>query len=195
MFLEREYSQATLKLCKFLEEDGKAGEATDIIQEIQIETYGSLEVKEKVEFILYQMKLVLMRKDFVRVQILSRKISKRHIGEKGLEGQKVQFYLNMIEYYVHEKMLMEVAQAYQTIFDTLHALEAEDAQKIDPEHKTKERAFQNFVLYLLLSPYENDKVDLLHKVEKNYARQLEQNELLAKYVRKLLVFELMPLNE
>jgi len=66
MFLEKEYSQATMTLCKYLEEDGKAEEATKIIQEIQIETYGSLEVKEKVEFILYQMKLVLMRKDFVR---------------------------------------------------------------------------------------------------------------------------------
>ena len=67
MFLEREYSEATLKLCQYLEEDGKADEGTNIIQEIQIETYGSLEVKEKVLFILYQMKLVLMRRDFVRV--------------------------------------------------------------------------------------------------------------------------------
>lgn len=31
MFLEREYSQATMKLCKYLEEDGKAEEATKII--------------------------------------------------------------------------------------------------------------------------------------------------------------------
>jgi 26S proteasome regulatory subunit N5 len=34
MYLEREYSQATMKLCKFLEEDGKAEEGTKIIQEI-----------------------------------------------------------------------------------------------------------------------------------------------------------------
>lgn len=53
MYLEREYSQATVTLCQFLVEDGKADEATNIIQEIQIETYGSLEMKEKVEFILY----------------------------------------------------------------------------------------------------------------------------------------------
>jgi len=31
MFLEREYSQATLTLCKYLEEDSKADEATKII--------------------------------------------------------------------------------------------------------------------------------------------------------------------
>ena len=53
MFMEREYSQATMLFCKYLEEDGKADEATNIIQEIQIETYGSLEMAEKVEFILY----------------------------------------------------------------------------------------------------------------------------------------------
>jgi 26S proteasome regulatory subunit N5 len=53
MFLEREYSQATRQLCEMLEEDGKAEEATKIIQEIQIETYGSLEMAEKVDFILY----------------------------------------------------------------------------------------------------------------------------------------------
>ena len=67
MFLEREYANCTRWLCEMLEEDGKVDEATKIIQEIQIETYGSLQTKEKVEFILYQMKLVLIRRDFVRV--------------------------------------------------------------------------------------------------------------------------------
>ena len=44
-----------------------------------------IENKEKVDFILYQMKLVLARQDYIRTQILSRKISKRAISEKGLE--------------------------------------------------------------------------------------------------------------
>jgi len=34
MFLEKEYADATMDLCKYLEEDGKKDEATDIIQEI-----------------------------------------------------------------------------------------------------------------------------------------------------------------
>jgi 26S proteasome regulatory subunit N5 len=101
-----------MTLCKYLEEDGKAEEGTKIIQEIQIETYGSLEVAEKVEFILYQMKLVLMRKDFVRCQILSRKISKRHLSEKGLEKLKIQYYLFMVQYYIHEKLIMDCAKSY-----------------------------------------------------------------------------------
>lgn len=91
MFLEREYASCTTQIVRMYEEDGKAEEGTKIIQEIQIETYGSLEPKEKVDFILYQMRLVLDRQDFVRCQILSRKISKKAISEAGLEAQKVEF--------------------------------------------------------------------------------------------------------
>ena len=35
------------------EADGKIDDAARVIQEIAIETYGSLESKEKVDFILY----------------------------------------------------------------------------------------------------------------------------------------------
>jgi 26S proteasome regulatory subunit N5 len=85
MFLEREYAQVTRMTAEMLEADGKHDDATKLVQEIQIETYGSLQTVEKVDFILYQMKLVLGRRDFVRCQILSRKISKKHINEKGFE--------------------------------------------------------------------------------------------------------------
>jgi 26S proteasome regulatory subunit N5 len=66
MFLEREYAQVVRWIAEMMEADGKQDEATKLIQEIQIETYGSLTTKEKVDFILYQMKLVLARRDFVR---------------------------------------------------------------------------------------------------------------------------------
>jgi 26S proteasome regulatory subunit N5 len=195
MFLEREYSQATMTLCQFLEADGKAEEATKIIQEIQIETYGSLEVKEKVEFILYQMKLVLQRKDFVRCQILSKKISKRHISEKGLEALKIQFYQFMIQYYIHEKQTLDTSKAYQTIYDTIKNTSDELQATLNADGVLMNNSFQNFVIYLLISPYDNEKVDLLNLVQKNYARELESNDLLQRFVSKLLTYELMPLNE
>jgi len=47
----------------------------------------------------------------------------------------------------------------------------------------------------LISPYTNEKVDLMHILESLYARNLEENEMLSKFVHKLLTFELMPLNE
>jgi 26S proteasome regulatory subunit N5 len=61
MFAEREYASCTKRLVEMYEQDGKLDEACKMIQEIQIETYGSVENKDKVDFILYQMKLVLQR--------------------------------------------------------------------------------------------------------------------------------------
>jgi 26S proteasome regulatory subunit N5 len=141
------------------------------------------------------MKLVLMRKDFVRCQILSKKISKRHISSAGLEKLKVQFFLYMIQYYVHEKMILDAAKSYQTIFDVVNKAEPELAKELDPTGSIKQTSFQNFVIYLLVSPYDNEKVDLMHILESMYARNLEDNDLLGRFVHKLLTFELMPLNE
>ena len=193
MFLEREYANCTRWLCEMLEEDGKVDEATKIIQEIQIETYGSLQTKEKVEFILYQMKLVLIRRDFVRVQILSRKISKKHISEKGLETQKIQFYSFLLKYFIHEKMTLDTAKVYQTIYDTYNKSDAE--LNLDPTGELKNTSFQNFIIYLMIAPYDNEKVDLLNIVNSLYTRELDSNETLSKYLRKFLSFEIMPFND
>lgn len=111
-------------------------------------------------FILYQMKLVLARQDFIRTQILSRKISKRAISEKGLEDLKIQYYGFMVRYFVHEKESMEVCRSYQTIYDTVNKVEDEEAkQKLDMSGEIRKSAFQNFVLYLLISPYTQEKID------------------------------------
>jgi len=53
IFLEREYANCTRMQVEMLEAEGKIDEAAKVIQEIAIETYGSVESKEKVNFILY----------------------------------------------------------------------------------------------------------------------------------------------
>ena len=156
-----------------LEEDGKAEEATKIIQEIQIETYGSLTTPEKVTFILYQMKLVLNRRDFVRCQIMSRKISRRHLNEKGLEKEKIQYFAYMVQYFVHERMTLDAAKSFQTIYDTYNKSDAE--LNLDTNNVFMPLAFQNFILYLMLSSNSNEKVDLLNIVNTLYPRELDQN--------------------
>ena len=40
-----------------------------------METYGSMEREEKVLFIIEQMRLCLAKKDYIRAQIISKKIS------------------------------------------------------------------------------------------------------------------------
>jgi hypothetical protein len=47
----------------------------------------------------------------------------------------------------------------------------------------------------MIAPYTNEKVDLLNITVANYVRELDQNEVLSKYLRKFLTFELMPFND
>ena len=48
---------------------------------LQVETFGSMEKREKVEFILEQMRLCLAKKDYVRTQIISKKINTKYFEE------------------------------------------------------------------------------------------------------------------
>lgn len=45
---------------------------------LKVETFGSMEKKEKVEFILEQMRLCLAKKDYIRTSIISKKINTRY---------------------------------------------------------------------------------------------------------------------
>jgi 26S proteasome regulatory subunit N5 len=68
MYLEAEYARITRSLAILAEadwrggEEGKLSEAADLLGEVHVETYGSLSKREKVEFVLEQMRLNLMRK-------------------------------------------------------------------------------------------------------------------------------------
>lgn len=67
------------------EKEGNITEAATILQELQVETFGSMEKKEKVELILEQMRLCLARKDYIRTQIISKKINTKYFEEAGTE--------------------------------------------------------------------------------------------------------------
>merc|ERR1711920_96343 len=56
-------------------EKGDAAAACDILQELQIETFGSMRKKEKSHFLLEQFRLNLAKKDFIRAMIVRNKIT------------------------------------------------------------------------------------------------------------------------
>lgn len=62
----------------------------------QVETYGSMEKKEKVEFILEQMRLCIAVKDYIRTQIISKKINTKFFQEEGTEVKQVVIILNTV---------------------------------------------------------------------------------------------------
>ena len=58
---------------------------------LQVETFGTMEKKEKVEFILEQMRLCFETKDYIRTQIISKKISTKYFEAEDTEELKLRY--------------------------------------------------------------------------------------------------------
>ena len=121
------------------EQEGDVAGAADVLQEVHVETYGSLSKREKVEFILEQMRLTLGKQDYVRAAIVAGKVSKKHLQEENMEEYKVKYYTLMAEYHRHDKDAFSLAKDYHSIYSTPHIL------KDDPKWKD---ALQSTVLFL-----------------------------------------------
>jgi 26S proteasome regulatory subunit N5 len=76
IYVEAESARLHLMLALIFEADGDLDKACCIIQDVHVETYGSLSRQEKAEYILHQIRLNLLNKDFVRAQIQSRKMNR-----------------------------------------------------------------------------------------------------------------------
>ncbi|KAF8405925.1 hypothetical protein HHK36_008003 [Tetracentron sinense] len=94
IYVEIERARLIKKLAKIKEEQGLIAEAADLMQEIAVsvdwpvETFGAMAKTEKIAFILEQVRLCLDRQDYVRAQILSRKISPRVFDTDTLKEKK-----------------------------------------------------------------------------------------------------------
>ncbi len=57
LYVEIERARAIKALAEMLEEEGRIAEASEALQEVAVETFGSMEKKEKAEFLLEQVRL------------------------------------------------------------------------------------------------------------------------------------------
>nr|KAG5713755.1 hypothetical protein BaRGS_024382 [Batillaria attramentaria] len=163
IYVEIERARLTRTLAKIKEDAGKITEAADILQELQVETFGSMEKTEKVDFILEQMRLCLAKKDYIRTQIISKKVSQKFFDDPATMELKLKFYQLMIELDEHEGSYLEISKHYRAIYDTPQIKENKEKMK---------EALKCVVLYLVLAPYDNDQSDLIHRVKED--KNLEQ---------------------
>jgi 26S proteasome regulatory subunit N5 len=82
IFVEVERARVTKVLSDIKKEQGDIKAARDILCELQVETFGSMDRREKVEFILAQVELCIESGDWNQAGILSRKISTRYLSRK-----------------------------------------------------------------------------------------------------------------
>lgn len=138
------------------EDEGDVSVAANYLQEVHVETYGSLSKKEKVEYILEQLRLTLAKKDFVRAAIVSGKINRKHLAE--MNDYKIRFFTLLTILHRHEKDALELVKDYHAIYLTL-----KENEEAEDESKWKE-ALQATVIFLALSPYGNEQQDIMNRV-------------------------------
>lgn len=182
IYLEVERARLTFKLAKMLEEDGKLDEAATCLLELQIETFGSMDKHEKVEILLEQMRLCLARKDFIRAQIISRKISTKYFDEKSnkVENMKLRFYQQMITLDQNDSNYLAMCRHFLAISNT-------DLISGDPVKM--QDVLRNIVLYVILAPHSNEQHDLLHRVKlmKNLEPISKYRDLLDLFIKQELI--------
>lgn len=116
LFLESEFAT----LCFFLSylyefRQESTIKACEAVQDIHVETYGSLSRKQKIVYILEQIRLNLKLKDFIRVSIHSKKIMIKNFKEEEFFFLKLKFYNMQIEYFTSQKDTLEIAHAYYQV--------------------------------------------------------------------------------
>lgn len=156
VFVEVERARVTRMLSDMLYARGDVNAAADALQELAVETFGSLGRREKVEFILEQMRLNLERGDLHRVNMFSRKINTKYFAEAENHDLKLLFYNIMIQCATRERKHLDVCKYYRAVLDT-PAVASDAARAAD--------ALRNVIMFLVLSPYDNEQSDLMARVE------------------------------
>jgi len=157
IYVEVERARLTHRLSQMQEEDGDIAAAAKTMQDLQVETYGSMDKKEKVELILDQIRLCLATKDYIRAQIISKKISIRFFENVEHQQLKLTFYKYMVELDQHEGTYLNICRHYRAVYDT-PCIKEDDVKKLD--------CLKHMALYVILSPYDSEQSDAIHHVLK-----------------------------
>merc|ERR1712048_755928 len=177
IFVEVEKARLTKMIATMKEDEGNVEEAANLLQEVQVEAFGAMDRREKTEYILNQMRLVLLKKDYIRTQIISRKLNPKLLETDDFQDLKVQYYEYMVRYWLHEKNFLEVSKAYFAIFNT------DMTQKEDSKWKL---ALTAHALYLTLAQYSNEQEDMLNKLDMLQAKKLDKVPVFQQLVKIFL---------
>jgi len=153
LFLELERARLTRMLAELMEQAGDISGAGRVLNELQIETFGSMERQEKWTFMLEQIRLCLDLEDTVRAQIIANKFTARTLVDEEFRKSpiKTRYYMLMIRLYTMQQRLkladdtrfIDIARAYLAL---------------------GEEFLGNAALYTILAPRNHEQHDLLHRL-------------------------------
>ncbi|KAJ9476582.1 26S proteasome regulatory subunit RPN5 [Pseudozyma hubeiensis] len=156
IFVEVERARVTLLLSKMLYSENKVNEAADALQDLAVETFGSMDRREKVEFILEQMRLNYERNDLAKMAIVSKKINTKFFDSPKQSDLKLRFYELMVSYALKEDKFLDICKYYREIYDT---------KEVKKDEGKRKEVMRNVVVFLALAKFDNEQSDLMARVE------------------------------
>ncbi|KAL6713635.1 proteasome regulatory particle subunit [Lecanora helva] len=204
IFVEVERARVTRILSDMKKGQGDLNAAADILCELQVETFGSMERREKTEFILEQVALCIEKGDWTQAGILSRKIGtkffarkpkrtpeqiekdkkereekekNRSIDDPPLEKEDDVTDLKL-RYYEQQITLAKHEDKY--LDACKHYRQVLDTESVEETPEQLHAVLQRVIYYILLAPHDNEQSDLLHRINADTRNALvpEEKELL-----------------
>ncbi len=172
IFLEVERARITKIASSLYEAEDNVKKAAELMQELPVETFGSMDRKERIEFILEQLRLTLQVKEYTKAQIISRKISIKVFEDPDFQALEIKYLHLLNELQFQEKQYLECCKNHMKI-----AIMASC-------NSTKLASLQFAAIFAVLASYGNEQNDCANILSNN--RDLL--ELSVKHVELLRLF-------
>ncbi|MCJ1248651.1 hypothetical protein MMC30_005869 [Trapelia coarctata] len=188
IFVEVERARVTRILSDMKKEQGDLNAAADILCELQVETFGSMERREKTEFILEQVSLCIEKGDWTQAGILSRKITTKYFARKptrtaeevekdekerqeknrnrGADEPEIEKPDDVtdlkLRYYEQQITLAKHDDKY--LDACKHYRQVLDTESVEQNPDQLTAVLQRVIYYIILAPHNNEQSDLLHRI-------------------------------
>ncbi|KAM3551727.1 hypothetical protein MY1884_007572 [Beauveria asiatica] len=211
IFVEVERARVTRILSDIKKEQGDLKAATEVLCELQVETFGSMDRREKTEFILAQVALCIESGDWTQAGILGRKISTKYLSRKSKKtdeqlekeakerekkkarGEEVPEEKEddttdlKLRYYEQQIMLAKHEDKYLEVCK--HYRQVLDTEAVEEDPSKLHPVLQRIIYFVILAPYDNEQHDLLHRIHKDSRNS--QVSLDAELLQLFTIHELM----
>lgn len=211
IFVEVERARVTRILSDIKKEQGDLKAAADILCELQVETFGSMDRREKTEFILAQVALCIENDDWTQAGILSRKISTRFLARKPkktpeqLEKEKKAREEKLkrgeevpeekeddttdlkLRYYEQQIILAKHEGKYLDVCK--HYRQVLDTEAVEEDPKKLLPTLQRIIYFVILAPHDNEQHDLLQRICRDSRNEKidDDNKLLQHFTKHELM--------
>ncbi|KAK7408196.1 proteasome regulatory particle subunit [Neonectria punicea] len=211
IFVEVERARITRILSDIKKEQGDLKAATEILCELQVETFGSMDRREKTEFILAQVALCIENGDWTQAGILGRKISTRYLSRKvkktpeQLDKEKKEREKKIargeevpeekpddttdlkLRFYEQQIILAKHDEKYLEVCK--HYRQVLDTEAVEDDPAKLHPVLQRIIYFVILAPYDNEQSDLLHRIHRDTRNAEVASD--AELLRLFTVHELM----